>query len=289
MKNKFYTIDVFAENKFEGNQLAVFPEANNFSPELMQKIAREINYSETTFITSSTPSDNGYPVRIFTPNHEVPFAGHPTLGTAYIIKKLYANDPTAITLDLEAGSIPVTFKDNHILWMKQNTPNFYSILKPKQLAIILGLNIDDIDTSFPIQEVSTGLPFIIVPLKSHTALTKAKVNIDHLLNTVENLTTKAILVFSKETSQQGYNLSVRVFCDFYGIPEDPATGSANGCLAAYLAKYRIMGDDYVQAKVEQGIQINRPSTLYLDAKTIQGRIHVKVGGKVQLISKGELC
>lgn len=289
LNNKFYTVDVFADNKFEGNQLAVFPSANNLSVEDMQKIAREINYSETTFITSSTPTKKGYPVRIFTPYHEVPFAGHPTLGTAYIIRKLFTNDQETILIDLAGGSIPVNFKRDDTLWMKQNSPTFYSKLEPNKIATLLSIGLDDIDTILPIQEVSTGLPFIIVPIKTLSALKNAKVNMKHLLNIVENLSAKAILAYTTETNISGYDLSVRVFCDYYGIPEDPATGSANGCLAAYLVKYKALGDDYIDIRVEQGIQINRPSTLFLKADMNNEEINVHVGGKVQLISKGELC
>ena len=157
----FYFLDVFGNSRYTGNQLAVFTNIETLSPEEMQKIAREINFSETTFITSVSRTDDGYPVRIFTPGSEVDFAGHPTLGTAYIIRKYIHKGPAeAIRLNLKAGQIPVTFQDD-LLWMKQNQPQFGKKLDMEMMALLLGLHSDDFAAGFPVEEVSTGLPFVI--------------------------------------------------------------------------------------------------------------------------------
>lgn len=292
-KLTFYIVDVFAIEKYTGNQLAVFTEALTLSDEDMQRLAKEINYSETTFITSGELRDGGYDVRIFTPNKELPFAGHPTLGTAYIIQQTIINQPVeTINLNLKVGQIPVTWHNTddlgEVLWMRQNSPTFHQVFDTSTLASVLNLNPDEIDSRFPIQEVSTGIPFIIVPLKTHESLKRIRVNRDKYFEFVENIQSKEILVFCPETYAPENNLSVRVFAEYLGIPEDPATGSANGCLAGYLVKYSYFGEKSVDVRVEQGYEIGRPSLLLLKAKENGDTIEVSVGGKVVMVAKGEL-
>ena len=289
----FYILDVFAEEKYAGNQLAVVRDAASLSDDAMQRIAREMNYSETTFILSDAPRDGGYDVRIFTPKEEVPFAGHPTLGTAFLIRNEIMNEPAEkVILNLKAGQIPVTFirdEDNaDMLWMKQNTPIFGQGIEPVWIASVLSLDEFDIDGRFPVQEVSTGLFVIVVPLKNLDAVKRAGIRRDEYFALIEETQAKVILVYCPETYAPKNDLNVRVFCDYYGIPEDPATGSANGCLAAYLVKHRYLGDDRIDIRVEQGYEIARPSMLYLKAEQSQGQIDVSVGGKVVMIAKGKL-
>jgi trans-2,3-dihydro-3-hydroxyanthranilate isomerase len=292
VKLTFYTVDVFAEEKYAGNQLAVFRNAKSISDSEMQRIAREINYSETTFIASDEKREGGYDVRIFTPGQEVPFAGHPTLGTAYVIQREIIGAPIeTIILNLKVGQIPVTVtytgKRADVLWMKQKPPTFTQTLDASKVADVLQLDKKDIDDRFPIQEVSTGLPFIIVPLKTISALKKARVNRDKYFALVENTEAKAILIFCPETHIKGNDLSVRVFVDYFGIPEDPATGSGNGRLAGYLVNHSYFGKKEIGVRVEQGYEIGRPSLPLLRAKDDKGRIDVSVGGKVVMVAKGE--
>lgn len=286
----FYIVDVFAEERYTGNQLAVFTNAGNLSGEEMQQITKEINYSETTFILSSEVKNGGYDVRIFTPAKELPFAGHPTLGTAYIIQSELIKEPVeTVNLNLKVGQIPVTFPSDEkkfYLWMKQQSPTFTQIFDVKNMASILTLDATDIDDRFPIQTVSTGVPFIIVPLKNHKALKRAKVNQDRYKALVANTEAKEILIFCPDTYKPENDLSVRVFADCLGIPEDPATGSANGCLAGYLVQYSYFNQESIDIRVEQGYEINRPSLLLLKAEKKE-EIEVFVGGKVILIAKGE--
>jgi len=285
----FYIVDVFAEEKFAGNQLAVVRNAKNLSDGEMLKIAKEMNYSETSFILSDESNNGGYDVRIFTPEEEVPFAGHPTLGTAYIIKhEIIKNDVDKIILNLKVGQIPVTFtnKDKaQILWMKQIQPTFGAIFDEEKMAQVLNLDVNDIDARFSIQEVSTGLPFIIVPLKSLESVKKTKIHSEKFFELIENIDSKAILVFCTETYNSQNDLNVRVFST---IPEDPATGSANGCLAGYLVKYQYLNSNDINLRVEQGYEIGRPSLLLLQASEENGSYNISVGGGVIMVAKGEL-
>ena len=289
----FYIVDVFAEEKYAGNQLAVVRDAADLSDEQMLRMTREMNYSETTFILDDVSRDGGYDVRIFTPGAEVPFAGHPTLGTAYVIRQELIKQPVeTVNLNLKVGRIPVTFKETNeggeILWMKQIEPVFAQILEHESLSAVLEIDKKEIDDRFPIQEVSTGLFAMIVPLKNLDAVRRIKVNKDKYFELVQNTTAKVILVFCPETYHNQNDLHVRVFCDFYGVPEDPATGSANGCLAGYLLKHRYFGTGEIDVHVEQGYEIGRPSLIDLRAEENGDKIEVLVGGKVVMIAGGRL-
>ncbi len=288
----FYIVDVFAVEKYTGNQLAVFTDAADLSEVQMQRIAKEINYSETTFITSKDIRNGGYDVRIFTPNKELPFAGHPTLGTAYIIQREIIQEAVEkVNLNLQVGQIPVSWDNTgdagEVLWMRQNPATFHQMLDATALAPVLSLDVNEIDSRFPIQEVSTGIPFIVVPLKTHTSLKRIKINKEKYFELVKNTDSKEILVFCPETYASENNLSVRVFAEYLGVPEDPATGSANGCLAGYLVNYSYFGDKSVDLRVEQGYEIGRPSLLLLRAREKGDNIEVSVGGKVVMVAKGE--
>lgn len=291
-KCPFYIVDVFAEEKYAGNQLAVVRDAKALSDIEMQQIAKEMNFSETTFILSDQKRNGGYDVRIFTPKEELPFAGHPTLGTAYVIQHEIIREPVeTIILNLKIGQIPVTLNYSgeqiDILWMKQMAATFGRIFEPEQISQVLGLNKSEMDDRFPIQEVSTGLPFIIIPLKTLDTLKQAKVSKDKYFELIKDTQAKAMLIFCPETYDKENDLNIRVFADYYGVPEDPATGSANGCLAGYLVKYRYFGNDQIDIRVEQGYEIGRSSLLYLRAKDKGEKIDVSVGGKVEMIAKGE--
>jgi trans-2,3-dihydro-3-hydroxyanthranilate isomerase len=286
----FYIVDVFAEKKFAGNQLAVFRNAAGLAHEEMQHLAREINFSETTFILADAPRAGGFDVRIFTPREEVPFAGHPTLGTAHVIRhEILKGAADKVVLNLKVGAIPVTFSPDGYAWMKQIEPVFGQQHRADTLAPILGLAVADVDARFPIQEVSTGLPFFIVPLKTLAALKKARVDKARCFDLIKDTVAKGILVFCPETYEPQNDLSVRVFVDYYGVPEDPATGSGNGCLAGYLVKHRYFGKPSIDLKSEQGYEIGRPSLLLLHAEQNDAGIHIAVGGKSVIVARGELA
>ncbi len=289
----FYLVDVFAEQKYAGNQLAVVNCGAALSTEQMQEIANEMHFSETAFIRSRRQRNDGFAVRIFTPSAEVPFAGHPTLGTAYVIRRFLIKKPVSrVLLNLKLGQIPVSFEETgrrqEMVWMEQVPPIFGKAFSVAQLARVLQLGVDDFDGRFPIQEVSTGMPFIIVPLKSLAAVKRSRTDRDSLLELAKE-TKAGILVFCPETYEEGNDLNVRVFVDLYGIPEDSATGSGNGCLAGYLSRYRYFGTDEVNVKVEQGYEVNRRSLLLLKAEEKAGSIRVHVGGRVVLVATGKLA
>ncbi|MEE9501056.1 MAG: PhzF family phenazine biosynthesis protein [Candidatus Aminicenantaceae bacterium] len=288
----FTIVDVFAEKKYAGNQLAVFRDAEDLSDEEMQLFAKEMNYSETTFIISDKKRKGGYDVRIFTPAEEIPFAGHPTLGTAFVIQQEIIRKPIEkVILNLRIGQIPValSFSKGEVddLWMEQKHPEFGPELDKAIIAKSLSVKETDIDDKFPVQEVSTGLPFMIVPLKTLEAVKKARINRDVFFGLIADTEAKAPLIFCPETYNPKNDLNCRVFVDYYDIPEDPATGSANGCLAGYLVRHRYFGENRISVRVEQGYEIGRPSLLYLKAEENADAIDVFVGGKVFNIAKGE--
>jgi trans-2,3-dihydro-3-hydroxyanthranilate isomerase len=287
----FSIVDVFAEDKYAGNQLAVVRRAEGLTGAAMQKIAREINFSETTFVLSDRKRRGGYDVRIFTPAAELPFAGHPTLGTAFVIQQDLIKEPVRkVVLNLKVGSIPVTFgfrgRKPDVLWMKQIQPRFGITLEAGRVAPVLGLKPDDLDPRFPVQEVSTGIPFVIVPVKTLAAVKRSGFRADKLAGlTAEG---KAFLLFAPQTYSPGNDLNVRVFAHCYGVGEDPATGSANGCLAGYLVRHRYFGGPRVDIRVEQGHEVGRPSLLLLRAGEKAGKTDVFVGGRVILVARGQL-
>ena len=294
MNLPLYHVDVFAEAKYAGNQLAVIRNAADLSTLEMQKIAVEMNFSETSFILSDQERAGGYDVRIFTLDEELPFAGHPTLGTAYIIQQeIIKKEVPEIRLNLQIGQIPVTFnyKDGKpdVLWMKQVAPTFGKTFAAEDVAVALNLDPSLIDSRYPVQEVSTGLPFIIVPLVSLDAVRAASVDRVGFMRLIDKSEAKLIFIFCPETYDPSNQVNGRMFDSHIGIGEDPATGSANGCLASYLVKHRYFGDHNIDIRVEQGYEIGRPSLLLLRAQEEEGgAISVSVGGSVIMVARGEL-
>lgn len=295
----FYIVDVFAENKYQGNQLAVFEHDSSLASETMLAIAKEINFAETTFINTQISTSEGYDVRIFTTEQEIPFAGHPTLGTAFVIREQVIKQPINQTiLNLGVGKIPVDFVEDK-LWMQQINPIFGNKYLSSELADILGLQAEDMYAEFPVLEVSTGLAFLIIPVKSLSAVQNMKPNAEKVLDfLLKNELYKTnhpsgksmnFFVFTKETYSAENQLNARMFLLEDGtLKEDSATGSANGCLLGYLLKTNFLGTDSVKISVEQGYEIPRPSILYHDGQKISAsEFSIRIGGKVQWVSKGE--
>ncbi len=299
----FYQVDVFAEKKYAGNQLAVVRDAAGLSDQSMQEIAREMNFSETTFILNDRENSGGYEVRIFSLEQELPFAGHPTLGTAFIIQQFIIKENVPdVRLNLKVGQIPVLFSYENerpgILWMKQVSPRFGRTFDLEEVTRALNISPGQVNTNYPVQEVSTGLPFIIVPLKDLEAVKSCSVDNFGYLNLIDRAEAKSILVFCPETYNPQNQINARMFDQYHGIAEDPATGSANGCLAAYLVKHRFFDTTKIDLRVEQGYEIGRPSLLLIRAHEEEGEfnansgieesISISVGGKVIMVAHGEL-
>ena len=286
---EFFIVDVFTVGrKYTGNQLAVY--LGNPPASLMQQLAKEINFSETTFVISDLPENGGYNVRIFMPEVEVDFAGHPVLGTAYVIQRELIGRPVErVLLNLPVGQIPVTFSDDGLLWMRQNPPEFGHTFTAADLAQILNVAEEDIDPRFPLQEVSTGMAFVLVPMGSLEAVNRARVNLDRLRALLGAHDAIAPAIFCAETLDAENDIHVRVLDDIYGAPEDPATGSANGCIAAYLLEHGYFGSDKIAIRSEQGYQIGRPSLLHLAAERAEGEIVIRVGGRVEMVAQGRMA
>jgi trans-2,3-dihydro-3-hydroxyanthranilate isomerase len=289
MRPEFIICDVFARRRFEGNQLAVFPDAAGLGDTAMQALAREIHFSETTFIRSDRPNERGFPVRIFTPAREVPFAGHPTVGTAWVIwDRFLGRRADEVRLDLKVGVVPVRVEEGgERLMMTQVPPEFGAMVEPTEAARVLGIDASEIDARWPVQEVSTGLPFLIVPVKRLAAVQSIRVNLGEYYRVLAPLRAKAVLAFCPEAVDPQCRLHVRVFCDYYDVPEDPATGSANGCLCAWLSRHGYLGTPQFTISTEQGVEMQRPSLLHLEAAGTGGRITVRVGGRVVVAGRGE--
>ncbi|MYE26754.1 MAG: PhzF family phenazine biosynthesis protein [Chloroflexi bacterium] len=286
---EFFIVDVFTVGrKYTGNQLAVY--LGNPPAALMQQLAKEINFSETTFVISDLPENGGYNVRIFMPEVEVDFAGHPVLGTAYVIQRELIGHPVErLLLNLPVGQIPVHFADDGVLWMRQNPPEFGHIFAAAELAQILSVNEQDIDSRFPVQQVSTGMAFVLAPMVSLEAVNRARVNLDRLRAILGPHEAIAPAVFCAETLDAENDIHVRVLDDIYGAPEDPATGSANGCIAGYMVEHGYFGSESIAIRSEQGYQIGRPSLLQLEAERVRGEIVIRVGGRVEMVARGQLA
>ncbi|MDO7907751.1 PhzF family phenazine biosynthesis protein [Paenibacillus sp. JX-17] len=284
----FDIVDVFAEERYQGNQLAVFRHAAGLTPEDMQRIAKETNFAETTFIISGESVHGGYDVRIFTPDTEVPFAGHPTLGTAYILRREYGHEQTdQLLLNLKVGQIPVTFEAGGEIWMQQKPPQFGRTVDRETICGILNLQPEDMADGYPIQEVSTGLPSLIVPLTSLAAVRKCRIHPEKYSWFLKEQFGANILVFSTETYNKANDLNVRVFCDDSGYPEDAATGSANGNLAGYLLKHHFLNRQRLAYRVEQGYEMQRKSLILVRASGDGAGMDIRVGGQVFPVARGE--
>ncbi len=292
MSHPLHVVDVFAERKYAGNQLAVVEDAADLDDGAMLAITREMNYSETTFVESTAPTDGTWGVRIFTPGGEIPFAGHPTLGTAHVIREHLTDDPgDEVVLNLDVGRIPVRVEavdGAETLWMTQRTPEFEEELTHRDLAAVLGLDPDRLDDGWPVQVVSTGLPTIVVPLVDRTALTSVDLDREVYDAVTDDPEAKCVLAFCPDPRDAANDLAVRMFAPGHGVPEDPATGSSNGCLAAYLARHRYLGDAPMSARVEQGYELDRPSLLHLRADDDGESVSVEVGGSVVPVANGRL-
>ena len=286
---EFFIVDVFTiGRKYTGNQLAVY--LGNPPTALMQQLAKEINFSEITFVTSDSPQDGGYNTRIFMPEVEVDFAGHPVLGTAFVIQRQLIGAPVdELTLNLALGPIKVSFGADGVIWMRQNAPRFGHRFSAADMARVLNIDEEDIDARFPIQEVSTGLPFVLAPIASLDALQRAWVNLDRLRALLGAHEAIAPAIFCRETLHGENDLHARVLDDIYAAPEDPATGSAAGCIAAYCLQHGYMAGDRLNLRAEQGYQIGRPSLLRMEAWREADEIAIRVGGQVELVAQGQLA
>jgi trans-2,3-dihydro-3-hydroxyanthranilate isomerase len=300
---EFTQVDVFTQTPLAGNPLAIFPDARGLNDAEMQALAREMNLSETTFILprdAATEAREGKKVRIFTVETELPFAGHPTLGTSLY---LYASEssrkqPAEITLDLKAGKIPVRFTansgnagrervDGQVFGeMRQRDPEFGTPLSREDVARVIGIAVDEIPSDWPIQPVSTGLTFTIVPFRNRQTLSDLKFSYVQAADFLKETGANFFYFLCPERREGQLEAGARMF--FYG-GEDPATGSAAGCAASWMVQHGIAHGDE-QVLIRQGAECRRPSEIHVRATREGERVtNVRVGGYAVEISRGTVA
>jgi trans-2,3-dihydro-3-hydroxyanthranilate isomerase len=299
---RFIQVDVFTDTPFGGNPLAVFPDAEGLITEEMQRLAREMNLSETTFVLPPQAPGADFKVRIFTPAKELPFAGHPVVGTHWVLAHLglvELQEPvTEVRFELGVGVLPA---DLHVaageverVVMTQDRPTFHAVLEDlTDLTAGLGLPAEAItETGLPVQVVSTGVPQMMVPVRSLAevrGLDADQLDVAALNRVCRAVDTECVMVFALETERPEADVHVRMFAPLLGVPEDPATGSANGGLGAYLVHHRAVPvtEPTVYVVSEQGAELSRPSTLYVEVDHRNGEpTAVRVGGQVAPVIEG---
>ena len=298
---RYRLLDVFSNRAFGGNQLAVFTDAQNVSSEVMQSIAREMNLSETTFVLQPKDAANDYHVRIFTPAVELPMAGHPTIGTTFVLARDHLVERleriTALKLEEAVSTIAVTieWENSHpsFIEMMQPLPTFGSrFADVGAMAEMLSLSPDAIaDTNLPMEVVSCGVPFLFVPLKDLKAVRGIRFRLDVWEKVLRDFEAPHVFVFTRETEIAGSTVHCRMFAPANGIGEDPATGGASGPLGCYLVRHKVLPPArMVECVSEQGLEMARPSFIRIRIELNQeGQIiAVRVGGCCHAMGEGYL-
>lgn len=301
---RFVQADVFTEVVFGGNPLAVFPEADGLSDDEMQKIAREMNLSETAFVLHPTAKDADVRVRFFTPATELPFAGHPTIGTHVVLasegRYQISGPVTRIFQQVGVGVLPVDLitdgngvTDRAV--MTQGEARHGSIFEDKaRLAKALGLEPADIHPDLPAQVYSTGLPGLIVPITTLAAMGRITLDVGPFNDICRSMSVTGAEVFTAETVDRAHHVHVRNFDPLVGVYEDPATGSMAGALGAYLLAKDVIPYEYEASTthmvIEQGYEMGRRSLIEVEVDITQGAVaEVRVGGQVVILMHGELA
>ncbi len=296
-KLHYHRVDVFTDRAFGGNPLAVFPNGRGISGETMQSIAKEFNLSETTFVLPPDDPKHDYRVRIFTPATELPMAGHPTVGTSFVLAREHmiarTGERTTITLEEGVGPVPVRieFENGEPVYaeMTQPLPKFGPRFDDRAaVAEMLSLDADDIDEALPVEVVSCGVPFLYVPLRSLDAARRARPRADVMERSLAGVVPPEVFVFTREVEHEGSTVHSRMFAPPLGILEDPATGAASGPLGCYLVRYGLVECDGAAEMVsEQGIEMGRPSFIKIRIEREGDEISgVKVGGQSYYMGEG---
>lgn len=292
MGYRYYICDVFTETRFGGNQLAVLPEAQGLSIKQMQQITREFNFSESTFVLPSEKHTRR--VRIFTPTMEIPFAGHPNVGTAFALAKSGAfgdlGDSTTVTFEEKAGLVPIRIEQrNGSIWCELEAPEKISLgqtIPVELLASAVSLAADDVVTQTHLPQVaSVGLPFLMAELKDRDALERARVHMSGIEALVDAGVTPDVHLYTH--SRDAFDIRARMFAPIDGVPEDPATGSANCALAGLLTHYRAEPSGQFNWRIAQGVEMGRPSTLEARSDKKDGAVvSTWIGGISVFVSEG---
>ena len=299
-KHRFVTLDVFTSSAFGGNQLAVFPDASGIPEDALIQITREFNFAEVTFCYPPANPAHTKRVRIFTPAREIPFAGHPTVGTAIALIELGmagTQNGAAAKLVLEegVGPIPVTVRraPGSPAFAQFTTARLAEVGPPTPsrgaLAEILSVATEDVlaTSTMAAQNVSCGLPFLLVPLRSVDAVSRSRVRMDKWETTLKSAWAPDIFLFAADPTGGDMHYHARMFGPGVNVPEDPATGSANACLAGYLAARSPQKDGTLVWTVDQGVEMGRPSRLEIEADKSAGAVTaIRVGGSAVMMTEG---
>lgn len=291
--------DVFTGEPLAGNQLAVFPDARGLGVDRMQRLAREMNFSETTFVLPAEIPGTDVRMRIFTPFVEMPMAGHPTVGSTFALAALGTIAPSTprFVFGLNVGPTPVDLEwrgaELAFAWMNQVAPVFGAPVHTREaVASALALSPDDLVPSLPAQSVSCGVPFLFVPLRDRAAVDRAVPDVAALRRlAVSTGIDLPIFLFSAEGMRAGETVYSRMFAPTLGVVEDPATGGASGPLGCYLVEHGIVGPGRAAAEIVslQGVAMGRPSRIHVAVEGARGAIRgVKVGGEAVLVARGEM-
>jgi len=293
MTQRIYLADVFAEQRYAGNPLAVVIGDTALPDDTMQRLAAEINYSETTFVAPVRLADGGFRVRIFTPAREIAFAGHPILGTASVLRHHLALPlNAALRLNLMVGRVAVTFEQAadglELAWFEAPQVTLGATCAREPMAAALGLAAGDLDAGSPVQQAGAGTAAMIVPLAGLDALRRCRLDLDAYAPLSAQGFPPLVYLFSRETHDPRNQLCARFFFEAHGVREDPATGNAAVFLGAYLLQHRVLGAGDLSLRIEQGHQMRRPSLVLLRARRDGAACQIHVGGAVIQTVRGEL-
>jgi len=300
MRYRFYTADVFTDRAFGGNPLAVFPDGRDLSSEQMRRVARELNLSETVFVFPAERPRHTRRLRIFTPSAELPFAGHPTIGTAHVLASIgeiaLERDVTNIVFEEGVGPVPVRIRaqDGRPVFAQLAAPRLPEFGPPppslEKIAATLSLYPSDLlRAEVGPQAVSCGVPFMFVPVRDKEAMRRVRVNREQWERSFSSYWAPHLYVFAYDAELNGSSLRARMFAPALGIEEDPATGAAATALAGYLGVRDGRSDAMLRWRIEQGFEMGRPSILHVEADKRDGAIiSIRVGGASVLVSEGTM-
>lgn len=299
LKHRYYTLDVFTDTPLAGNQLAVFPDAERLPENRLQAIAGEFNLSETAFVYPPSDPINTARVRIFTPATELPFAGHPTVGTAILLAMLNRvrrrGGKARVVLEEGVGAVPVEvgYSGSVPTWAQLTTARLPEGGPPPpddvELAAAISLEPADFDADMQPAAFSCGVPYLFVPICSRRALAAASPDLGEWRIALGDYWAPDLFLFTRDVELSGSDFRARMFAPLLGVPEDPATGSAVAALAGYLAAHERLGDGRHSWRIEQGFEMGRPSIIELESDVRDGVVYaVRVGGNAVLVSEGNL-
>lgn len=294
MSLELYMVDVFAERAYTGNPLAVIVGDTFPADDVMQQLALEINYSETTFVRRQPDNDGSYRVRVFTPSREIAFTGHPILGTAWVVREYLINMPCdEVRLGLKVGSVPVRFEQsdagNEIAWFQSPELKLGKTVTREDVAAAIGLETEALVTSMPLQIVSAETSAIIVPVNSRDALLRSCPDTAEFTRLAKAGLPPLTYLYCYEPLDPGNDVIARFYFEAHGMREDPATGNGAAFLGRYLLAHTLHEGGPALLKIEQGYNLNRPSLIYLQAALdVSGNADIRVGGHVVPVAVGKL-